>query len=63
MRYKKSLQPPDTSVAVTTCAKNELEAVRRYKRQTKRLCLEDLIHEAYMKLPKEVRDFFMQKCE
>ena len=63
MKKRKKTMNVDSSVTVTISAKNELEAIRRYQKQTKKLCLEEIIHEKYLTLPKEYRDFFIKNCD
>ena len=53
----------DSSVTVTKSAVKELEAVRRYQKQTKKWCLEEIIHEKYLTLPQGYRDFFCSNCD
>lgn len=59
MANKKKTKIKDTSVTVTVAARNELEAIRFFQKQTKKLCLEEIIHEKFLSLPEYFRFSFM----
>lgn len=64
MPKKKKTEIKDTSVTVTVSARNELEAIRRFQKQTKKLCLEEIIHEKFLCLPEYFRiSFFCLVCD
>ena len=59
MAKKKKTEIKDTSVTVTVKARNELEVIRRFQKQTKKLCLEEIIHEKFLGLPEYFRNSFL----
>ena len=63
MKTKMGVRERDSSVAVTLKARKELGAICSYRRQTKRLCLEDIIHEVFLTLPVEFQVFYMKNCD
>lgn len=63
MKKKMGVRERDTTVAVTVKARKELTAISNYKRQTKRLCLEDIIHARFLRLPVEVQISCIKNCD